>query len=47
MYELPKLPYLFQDLEPYIDTHTMGLHYYKHQLGYLNRGVTFSYYGIS
>lgn len=37
MYELPKLPYLFQDLEPYIDTHTMGLHYYKHQLGYLNK----------
>ena len=37
MYELLKLPYLFQDLEPYIDTHTMGLHYYKHQLGYLNK----------
>lgn len=37
MYELPKLPYLFQDLEPYIDIHTMGLHYYKHQLGYLNK----------
>ena len=37
MYELPKLPYLFQDLEPYIDTHTMGLHYHKHQQGYLNK----------
>ena len=37
MYELPKLPYLFQALEPYIATHTMGLHYYKHQLGYLNK----------
>ena len=37
MYELLKLPYLFQDLEPYIDTHTMGLHYHKHQQGYLNK----------
>ena len=37
MYELPKLPYLFQDLEPYIDTHTMGLHYHKHPQGYLNK----------
>lgn len=37
MYELPKLLYLFQDLEPYIDTHTMGLHYHKHQQGYLNK----------
>lgn len=37
MYQLPKLPYLFQDLEPYIDTHTMGLHYYKHHQNYLNQ----------
>lgn len=37
MYQLPKLPYLFQDLEPYIDTHTMGLHYHKHQQNYLNQ----------
>ena len=36
MYKLPFLPYLFQDLEPFIDTHTMGLHYYKHQKNYLN-----------
>lgn len=36
MYELPTLPYLFQDLEPYIDTHTMGLHYHKHEQNYLN-----------
>lgn len=37
MYKLPKLPYLFQDLEPYIDTHTMGLHYHKHEQNYLNK----------
>lgn len=37
MYELLKLPYLFQDLEPFIDTHTMGLHYHKHYQNYLNQ----------
>ena len=37
MYQLPKLPYLYQDLEPFIDTHTMGLHYHKHQQNYLNK----------
>ena len=37
MYKLPILPYLFQDLEPYIDTHTMGLHYHKHEQNYLNK----------
>lgn len=36
MYQLPKLKYLFEDLEPYIDTHTMGLHYNKHMRTYLN-----------
>lgn len=36
MYKLPNLPYLYQDLEPYIDTHTMGLHYNKHEKTYLN-----------
>ena len=36
MYKLPFLPYLFQDLEPFIDTHTMGLHYHKHEQNYLN-----------
>lgn len=36
MYQLMLLPYLYQDLEPYIDTHTMGLHYHKHQQTYLN-----------
>lgn len=37
MYKLPILPYLFQDLEPYVDTHTMGLHYHKHEMNYLNK----------
>lgn len=37
MYQLIKLPYLFQDLEPYIDIHTMGLHYRKHHQNYLNK----------
>lgn len=36
MYQLPSLPYLYQDLEPFIDTHTMGLHYHKHEQTYLN-----------
>ena len=37
MYKLPTLQYLFQDLEPFIDTHTMGLHYHKHHQNYLNK----------
>ena len=37
MYKLPKLSYLFQDLEPYIDTHTMGVHFHKHHRNYLNK----------
>lgn len=36
MYQLAMLPYSFQDLEPFIDTHTMGLHYHKHEMAYLN-----------
>ncbi len=36
MYKLPTLNYLYQDLEPYIDTHTLGLHYNKHERNYLN-----------
>lgn len=36
MYQLPILPYAFQDFESYIDTHTMGLHYHKNQQTYLN-----------
>lgn len=37
MYKLPPLSYSFQELEPYIDTHTMGLHYHKHEQNYLNQ----------
>lgn len=36
MYKLEELPYLYQDLEPFIDTHTIGLHYNKHAKNYLN-----------
>lgn len=36
MYKIFKLSFLFQDLEPFIDTHTNGLHYYKHAMNYLN-----------
>lgn len=37
MYELRDLPYGVYALEPFIDTHTMGLHYHKHLQGYLDR----------
>lgn len=37
MYIQEKLPYEFDSLEPYIDTHTLGLHYNKHQKNYLNK----------
>ena len=30
MYKLYELPYSYSSLEPFIDTHTMGLHYNKH-----------------
>jgi len=36
MYKLPMLPYLYQDLEPYIDTHTLAMHYRYHEQNYLN-----------
>ncbi len=36
MYTLKPLPFLYQDLEPYIDTHTMGLHHNKHEQNYMN-----------
>lgn len=35
MYNEKKLKYGKASLEPYIDTHTMGLHYEKHYLTYL------------
>jgi len=36
MYDIMKLNYGYSDLEPYIDTHTVGLHYNKHYRNYLN-----------
>ena len=36
MYKLEKLSYSFSDLEPFFDTHTLGLHYHKHYQNYLN-----------
>lgn len=37
MYKLENLPYEYDSLEPYIDTHTLGLHKNKHQKNYLNK----------
>ena len=37
MYKIPDLPYDYQKLEPYIDTHTLALHYNKHMKNYLNK----------
>lgn len=36
MYKLQNLPYSYQDLEPYIDTHTIGIHYHFHAQNYLS-----------
>ena len=35
-FELPKLPYAFDALEPHIDTKTMEIHHGKHHQGYTN-----------
>lgn len=37
MYKLKNLNYDYDSLEPFIDTHTLGLHRNKHQQGYLNK----------
>lgn len=37
MYQPIELPYLFSDLEPYIDTETMQVHYNNHYLGYIDK----------
>ena len=36
-YILPKLPYAYDSLEPYIDEKTMRLHYDKHYKGYVDK----------
>ena len=37
MYKQKELPYKYDALEPFIDTHTLGLHRNKHQRNYLNK----------
>lgn len=36
-FELPKLPYAFDALEPHIDAKTMEIHHDKHHQGYTNK----------
>ena len=36
MFELPKLPYEYDALEPHIDARTMEIHHSKHHNGYVN-----------
>ena len=35
MYELPKLPYGYDELEPYYDKETLEIHHTKHHAGYV------------
>jgi Fe-Mn family superoxide dismutase len=35
-FELPKLPYAYDALEPHIDARTMEIHHTKHHAGYTN-----------
>ena len=35
-HELPRLPYAFNALEPYIDARTMEIHHDKHHAAYVN-----------
>ena len=42
-FELPKLPYAYDALEPHIDARTMEIHHSKHHNGYttnLNNAVS-------
>ena len=36
-YELPKLPYAYDALEPHIDAQTMEIHHGKHHAGYVSK----------
>ena len=36
-YQLPKLPYAYDALEPHIDARTMEIHYTKHHQGYVTK----------
>jgi Fe-Mn family superoxide dismutase len=36
-HELPKLPYAYDSLEPYIDAKTMEIHHDKHHAGYVKK----------
>ena len=36
MYNIKKLPFAYQDLEPFLSTKTIATHYKKHQVNYLN-----------
>jgi Fe-Mn family superoxide dismutase len=37
VFELPKLPYSYDALEPFIDKKTMEIHHSKHHQGYVNK----------
>ena len=37
MFEVPKLPYSYNSLEPHIDELTMRIHHDKHHTGYVNK----------